>query len=74
MKAGFGEPEIITRRGKPVAVILPIEAYRELLEQAEDAADIAWLKKARRKLLKFRSLDDYLADMPHPPEIPRLLR
>ena len=32
------EPEIVTRKGKPVSVILPIKDYQELLERAEDAA------------------------------------
>jgi antitoxin (DNA-binding transcriptional repressor) of toxin-antitoxin stability system len=52
------EPEIVTRKGKPVAVIVPIE---ELLERAEDADDLAWLRRARRKPLRFRPLEDYLA-------------
>jgi hypothetical protein len=51
----------MTRKGKPVSVILPIKEYKELLERVEDAEDIAWLKKARRKKLQYRSLDDYLA-------------
>ena len=61
MKAAYLEPQIVTRKGKPVSVILPIKEYEELLERAEDAEDIAWLKKARRKKLQYRSLDDYLA-------------
>jgi prevent-host-death family protein len=61
MKAALAEPHIVTRKGKPVSVIIPIEAYRELLERVEDAADIAWLRKARRKPLQYRSLDAYLA-------------
>jgi PHD/YefM family antitoxin component YafN of YafNO toxin-antitoxin module len=61
MKATFSEPEIVTRNGKPVSVILPIKDYEELLERAEDAHDIAWLKKARRKKLEYRPLEDYLA-------------
>jgi prevent-host-death family protein len=61
MKAAYLEPEIVTRKGKPVSVILPIKEYEELLERVEDAEDIAWLKKARRKKLQYRSLDDYLA-------------
>lgn len=61
MKATFSEPEIVTRKGKPVSVIIPIKDYEELLERAEDAQDIAWLKKARRKKLKYRPLEDYLA-------------
>jgi PHD/YefM family antitoxin component YafN of YafNO toxin-antitoxin module len=61
MKATFSEPEIVTRKGKPVSVILPIKDYEELLERAEDAEDIAGLKKARRKKLQYRPLEDYLA-------------
>jgi PHD/YefM family antitoxin component YafN of YafNO toxin-antitoxin module len=61
MKAALVEPQIVTRNGKPVSVIIPIEAYEELLERVEDAADIAWLKKARQKPLQYRSLDEYLA-------------
>ena len=61
MKAAWIEPQIVTRNGKPVSVILPIEAYQELLERVEDAADIAWLRKARSKPLQYSSLDEYLA-------------
>jgi hypothetical protein len=57
MKAALTEPQIVTCKGKAVSVIIPIEAYQELLEQVEDAADIAWLRKARRKPLEYRSLD-----------------
>lgn len=35
MKATLPEPEIITRNGKPVSVILPIKRYEELLERVE---------------------------------------
>lgn len=56
------EPEIITRKGKPVSVILPIADYQELLERVEDAEDMAWLKQARRKPQKYRPLEDYLAE------------
>jgi hypothetical protein len=62
MKTTFAEPEIITRKGKPVSVILPIKDYEELLERAEDAEDAAWLKQARRRKLHYRPLDDYLAE------------
>jgi len=57
----LAEPQIVTRKGKPVAVIIPIDAYQELLERVEDAADIAWLRKARRTPLQYRSLEAYLA-------------
>jgi len=62
MNATNREPEIITRNGKPVAVIVPIKDYEELLERAEDAEDVAWLKRARRKKLNYRPLEDYLAE------------
>ncbi|PWU12948.1 MAG: type II toxin-antitoxin system Phd/YefM family antitoxin [Verrucomicrobia bacterium] len=62
MKAALAEPEIVTRKGKPVSVIIPIKDYEELLERAEDAQDVAWLKRARRRPLHYRPLEDYLAD------------
>ena len=62
MKAIFPEPEIVTRKGKPVSVIIPIKDYEELLERVEDAEDVARLKRARRKPLHYRPLEDYLAD------------
>ena len=55
------EPEIVTRKGKPVSVILPIADYQELLERAEDAADVRWLQRARQKSQNYRPLEDYLA-------------
>jgi PHD/YefM family antitoxin component YafN of YafNO toxin-antitoxin module len=62
MKATLPEPEIVTRRGKPVSVIIPIKDYEELLERVEDADDVAWLKRARQKPLQYRPLEDYLAE------------
>jgi len=53
------EPEIVTRKGKPVSVILSIKDYEELLERAEDNRDVALLKRARRKPLHYRPLEDY---------------
>ena len=62
MKASAREPEIVTRNGKPVSVIIPIKDYQELLERAEDAEDLAGLKRARRKKLHYRPLEEYLAE------------
>jgi len=62
MKATALEPEMVTRRGKLISVILPVEDYEELLERAEDAADLAWLKRARSKPQHYRPLEDYLAE------------
>jgi PHD/YefM family antitoxin component YafN of YafNO toxin-antitoxin module len=62
MKATLAEPEIVTRKGKPVSVIIPIKDYEELLERVEDAEDVAWLKRARSKTLNYRPLEEYLAE------------
>lgn len=62
MKTTFAEPEIVTRNGKPVSVIIPIKDYQELLERAEDADDVSWLKRARKKPQHYRPLEDYLAE------------
>lgn len=63
MKAAKSGPEIVTRNGKAVSVILPIKAYEELLERAEDAEDVAWLTEARKKPMHYRPLTDVLADL-----------
>ena len=59
----LSEPEIVTKNGKAVSVILPIKDYHEMLERLEDADDIAYLKKARRKPLHYRPLEAVLADL-----------
>jgi prevent-host-death family protein len=61
VKAALTEPEIVTRNGKPVSVIIPLKDYEELLEQVEDSDDAAWLKRACKKPLHYRPLQDYLA-------------
>jgi PHD/YefM family antitoxin component YafN of YafNO toxin-antitoxin module len=61
MSAPSREPEIVTRNGKPVSVIIPIKDYEELLERAEDTEDVAWLKRARRKKLNYGPLEEYIA-------------
>jgi PHD/YefM family antitoxin component YafN of YafNO toxin-antitoxin module len=62
MRATLLEPEIVTRNGKPVSVIIPIKDYEKLLERLEDRDDVAWLKRARRKPLHYRPLEEYLAE------------
>ena len=62
MKSTLSEPEIVTRKGKPVSVIIPIKDYEELLERVEDAEDVSWLKRARKKPLHYRPVEDYLAE------------
>jgi PHD/YefM family antitoxin component YafN of YafNO toxin-antitoxin module len=62
MKSAFAEREVITRKGKPVSVIIPIKEYEALLERLEDAEDLAYLKEARARPLSFRPLKEYLAE------------
>ncbi len=57
------EPEIITKKGKPISVILPIKLYQEMLKRLEDADDAAWLKKARQKKLHYQPLAHVLANL-----------
>lgn len=54
------EPESVLRDGKPAAVILDIDHYRELLERAQDTDDLKALRALRRRPVKFRRLDDFL--------------
>jgi len=61
MKATRRKPEIVTRNGKAVSVIIPIKDYEELLERAEDAEDVAWLKQTRQKKLHYRPIEEHLA-------------
>ncbi len=55
-------PEIVLRDGKPAAVILDIDEYREMLERMEDVEDLKMLEEMRKKSLKFRKLDDFLKE------------
>jgi len=53
-------PEIVLKEGKPSAVILDIDEYRQMLERLEDLEDLNTLKEMRKKPLKFRKLEDFL--------------
>ena len=58
-------PEIVLRDGRPAAVILDIDEYQNMLERLEDLDDLEMLRKMREKPLKFRKLDEFLAEY-HP--------
>ena len=62
MKSRRKKPEIVLRDGKPTAVILDIAEYEELLERLEDAKDLQWLRRMRKKSLHFRKLSDVMAE------------
>jgi len=55
-------PEFVYRDGKPVAVILDINEYRELLERLEDMEDLKLLEEMRKKPLHVRELDEFLRE------------
>jgi len=57
------EPEIIVKRGKPAAVIIPLDQYQDMLERLEDADDLKALERMRKKTLRFRKLDDILKEV-----------
>lgn len=56
------KPQIVLRDGKPSAVILDIDYYRELLERVEDAEDLRELEEIRSRPLDLQKLDDYLRE------------
>ncbi len=62
MKAKRKELEIILRNGKPAAVILEIDKYREMLERLEDAEDLKALAEMRKRPLRFRRLEEILRE------------
>jgi len=55
-------PEIVIRDSKPVAVILDIDEYQEILERLEDAEDLMMLEEMRKKPLRFRKLSEFLKE------------
>ena len=61
-KAKRKAPEIVLREGKPSAVILDIDDYREMLERLEEIEDLNMLKEMRKRPLKFRKLEDFLKE------------
>ncbi len=60
VRANHALPEIIVRSGKPSAVIIPLDEYRDMLARLEDAEDVKTLKRLRKKPLRFRSLEAFL--------------
>jgi PHD/YefM family antitoxin component YafN of YafNO toxin-antitoxin module len=62
-RATLFSPEIIVTQGKPSAVIIPLDEYRDMLERLEDAEDVKVLRRLRKKKsLKFRSLEAFLKE------------
>jgi prevent-host-death family protein len=55
-------PEIVLKEGKPSAVILDIDEYRQMLERLEDLEDLKQLKEKRKKPLKLSRQEDLLKE------------
>jgi PHD/YefM family antitoxin component YafN of YafNO toxin-antitoxin module len=55
-------PELIYREGRPTAVILDINEYKEMLERLEDIEDLRMLEEMRKKPLRFRKMEDFLKE------------
>ncbi|MBI2304337.1 MAG: type II toxin-antitoxin system Phd/YefM family antitoxin [Chloroflexi bacterium] len=53
---------IVVEDGEPSGVILDIEEYRELLERLDDAEDLKLLEQMRKKPLRYRRLEELLAE------------
>lgn len=54
--------EVIVRDGEPVAVILDIDEYQEMLERLEDAKDLKTLEEMRKTPLQFRKVEEFLGE------------
>jgi len=55
-------PQLVYQKDKPVAVILSIEHYENMLERLEEQEDIRILKEMRKKPMSFKSLEMYLQE------------
>jgi len=55
-------PQLVMKDGKPNAIIIDIDDYRELLERLEDREDMADLEKIRKAKQSVRKLSDFLTD------------
>lgn len=57
MESKRSTPEIVLRDGKPVAVLLDIEVYLEMLERLEEMDELKALEEMRQKPLDIASLE-----------------
>jgi hypothetical protein len=63
MKPKRKAPALVYESGRPTAVLLDIRQYREMLDRLEDAEDIAYLERLRKRPIKYRPLEEVLADL-----------
>lgn len=62
MKTRRKRPSIVLQDGKPAAVIVDIDQYREMLERLDDVEDLKTLEEMRKKALQFGSMEDFLEE------------
>jgi PHD/YefM family antitoxin component YafN of YafNO toxin-antitoxin module len=56
------KPQVVMKDGRPSAVIIDINDYRELLEKLEDKEDLADLEKIRMGGTQVRKFEDFLTE------------
>lgn len=61
-KAKRTHPQIVIKNGKPTAVIIDIDEYRQMLERLEDLEDLQTLEEMRQSPLRFRKLEEFLEE------------
>ena len=54
--------QVVVKNGEPSAVILDIKDYQEMLERLEDVDDLKVLERTRKRALRFRRLEEFLAE------------
>ena len=54
--------QLVVEGGTPSGVIVDIEEYQEMLERLEDAEDLKHLEEMRKGALKFRKLEEFMAE------------
>lgn len=62
MAISLRELQVISRRGKPTAVVVPIKDFQELLELAEDRYDVAEITRIKKHGARFRPLEEILRE------------
>ena len=56
------KPDLIYRGKKPVAVVLKIKDYEDLLDELEDKEDLEYIDNLKKQELDFFVFDDYLKE------------
>jgi PHD/YefM family antitoxin component YafN of YafNO toxin-antitoxin module len=53
-------PQVVVKNGKPASVIINIDDYEWLLEQAEQKQDLKALRRLKKRGMEFVSFNEYL--------------